>query len=181
MCSTLVVDNSVSVKYVYHMARGRGSDDRSEGKGEGKSEGDEGRRGFSAGHHRRAHHGPSARCRWWDGEQWEVRARVERFVEPSLLLLLRDGETHGYDLADSLAELVPDERFDLGNLYRLLRSLEGEGLVRSRWRDDLPGRTKRTYELTDEGRAALATWATALDRTSHTLAAFQRRYQEGQP
>ncbi len=84
-----------------------------------------------------------------------MQARVERFVEPALLLLLRDGETHGYDLAESLAEMVPDERFDLGNLYRLLRSLEEDGLVRSRWRDDLPGRVKRTYELTDDGRAVL--------------------------
>ena len=108
-----------------------------------------------------------------------MRARVERFVEPALLLLLRDGETHGYDLAESLAELVPDERIDLGNLYRLLRSLEEEGIVRSRWRDDLPGRVKRTYELTDDGQQVLAAWATALARTTDNLAAFQRRYQEG--
>jgi poly-beta-hydroxybutyrate-responsive repressor len=120
-----------------------------------------------------------ARCRWWSGEGWEVRARVERFVEPALLLLLRDGESHGYDLADSLAGLIADERVDLGNLYRLLRSLEEEGLVTSRWRDDLPGRSKRTYELTDEGRRVLAAWADALDRTKATIAAFQRRYQKG--
>ena len=54
---------------------------------------------------------------------------MERFVEPALLLLLRDGETHGYDLADALGGLVPDERIDLGNLYRLLRALEADGLV----------------------------------------------------
>jgi poly-beta-hydroxybutyrate-responsive repressor len=108
-----------------------------------------------------------------------VRARVERFVEPALLLLLREGETHGYDLADSLSELVPDERVDLGNLYRLLRALEDEGLVRSRWRDDLPGRAKRTYELTDEGRIVLAAWADSLDQLSNNLAAFRRRYSKG--
>jgi poly-beta-hydroxybutyrate-responsive repressor len=100
-------------------------------------------------------------------------------VEPALLLLLRDGETHGYDLAESLAELVPDERVDLGNLYRLLRSLEEEGLVTSRWRDDLPGRSKRTYELTDAGRDVLAAWADALGRLTDHLAAFERRYRQG--
>jgi len=104
---------------------------------------------------------------------------VERFVEPALLLLLRDGETHGYDLADALSGLVPDERIDLGNLYRLLRALEAEGLVSSRWRDDLPGRAKRTYELTDDGRAVLAAWATSLDQLHGNLAAFRRHYQEG--
>ncbi len=134
------------------------------------------RRGFG---HR--HSGaPAARCRWRQADGgWTVRARIERFVEPALLLVLRDGETYGYDLADSLAELLPDERVDLGNLYRLLRSLEDEGLVRSRWRDDLPGRVKRTYELTDDGRAVLAAWAEALDRATSTLAAFGRRYHEG--
>ena len=71
-----------------------------------------------------------ARCRWRTGPgQWEVHARIERFVEPALLLVLRDGETHGYDLAEALAELAPDDAVDLGNLYRLLRSLEVEGLV----------------------------------------------------
>ena len=41
--------------------------------------------------------------------QWQVQARIERFAEPALLLLLRDGPTHGYELADSLVELVPGE------------------------------------------------------------------------
>src|SRR6266508_2362312 len=51
------------------------------------------------------HGGRGARCRWLTQPgTWEVHARVERFVEPALLLVLRDGETHGYDLADSLAE-----------------------------------------------------------------------------
>jgi PadR family transcriptional regulator PadR len=136
------------------------------------------RRGGRGG---RGGRGPASRCRWWDGQRWEVRARVERFVEPALLLLLSEGETHGYDLAEALGELVPDERIDLGNLYRLLRALEDEGLVTSRWRDDLPGRAKRTYELTEDGRAVLASWADALDQLTTTIAAFQRRYQEGEP
>ncbi len=108
-----------------------------------------------------------------------MHARVERFVEPALLLLLRDGETHGYDLADSLAGLAPDDPVDLGNLYRLLRSLEAEGVVTSRWRDDLPGRVKRTYELTDDGRRLLDTWADSLRKTGDTIAAYLRRYEEG--
>jgi PadR family transcriptional regulator PadR len=125
-------------------------------------------------------HGRGARCRWSPSPgAWKVRARVERFVEPALLLLLRDGETHGYDLADSLAEMAPDDPVDLGNLYRLLRSLEAEGVVTSRWRDDLPGRSKRTYELTDDGRRLLATWAGALERTGDTIAAFLQRYEQG--
>jgi PadR family transcriptional regulator, regulatory protein PadR len=134
------------------------------------------RRGRFGTHQR----GRGVRCRWSpEPGAWEVRARVERFVEPALLLLLRDGETHGYDLADSLAGIAPDDPVDLGNLYRLLRSLEAEGVVTSRWRDDLPGRSKRTYELTDDGRRLLDTWADALSKTGDTIAAFLRRYEKG--
>ena len=110
--------------------------------------------------------------------RWEVHARIERFVEPALLLLLRDGETHGYDLAEALAELAPDDTVDLGNLYRLLRSLEVEGVVVSRWRDDLPGRAKRTYALTD-GRTAPCSTAgrRSLRRAGDTIAGLPGAYQ----
>ena len=108
-----------------------------------------------------------------------MRARVERFVEPALLLVLRDGPTHGYDLADELEALVPDANVDLGNLYRHLRALEGEGIVASEWRDDPPGRPKRVYQLTEDGGCLLDAWADALRTMESTIAAFLRRHQRG--
>jgi DNA-binding PadR family transcriptional regulator len=132
-------------------------------------------------HHRGHHRRPgAARSRTWNERAgaWDVHARVERFVEPALLLVLRDDEVHGYDLAARLEALAPDERVDLGNLYRMLRGLEEEGLVASRWRDDLPGRVKRTYTLTPDGRALLDAWAHALRSANDTTAAFLQRYQQ---
>ena len=85
--------------------------------------------------------------------EWAVRARVERFGELALLVLLANGPTHGYELIERLPELSGEDRVDVGNLYRTLRSLEDEGLVSSEWSADLPGPTKRTYTLTDEGHA----------------------------
>jgi poly-beta-hydroxybutyrate-responsive repressor len=108
-----------------------------------------------------------------------VSARVERFVEPSLLLLLRERPLHGYELLDRLPELGVEGRVDIGNLYRLLRALEEEGLVSSEWSDELPGPAKRTYELTAEGRRVLDTWAEALQRARGTIATFLDRYEEG--
>jgi len=110
--------------------------------------------------------------------QWRVHARVERFVEPALLLILRDGASHGYDLADSLAEMLPTERIDMGNLYRMLRALESEGIVESEWRDDLPGRNRRTYRLTKQGTSLLDTWAGALGSANETITAFLERYRD---
>jgi DNA-binding PadR family transcriptional regulator len=159
--SVTVVVNSVFVKYVFdmvHRGRGRWHDDA------------RGRRGRAG-----------TRCRWWHGDEdrWEVLARVERFVEPALLLVLRDTETHGYELAAELEALNPDERVDLGNLYRLLRALEEERLVASTWRDDLPGRSKRTYRLTRDGREVLDAWAASLARARGTIDAFLARYEAG--
>ena len=110
---------------------------------------------------------------------WHVRARVERFVEPSLLLLLRERPLHGYELLERIPELGVEGRIDIGNLYRLLRALEQEGLVRSEWSAELPGPAKRTYELTEEGRRLLDRWAEALRRAQGTIATFLERYEEG--
>jgi poly-beta-hydroxybutyrate-responsive repressor len=120
-----------------------------------------------------------ARCRWWSEPEDRYRAhgRVERFVEPALLLVLSDGQTHGYDLAEHIEELT-GERVDLGNLYRLLRTLEDEDMVVSKWRDDQPGRAKRVYRITPEGRLVLDAWADALRDTQQTVRGFLRRYDE---
>lgn len=104
--------------------------------------------------------------------------RIERFQVPAVLLLLRERPAHGYDLLDRLPELTGDGRVDVGNLYRLLRALEEQGLVRSEWDERLPGPAKRTYELTGEGRTALDHWAAALAATRSRLDLFLRRYEE---
>lgn len=111
-------------------------------------------------------------------DQWEVTARVERFIEPALLLTLDEGPSHGYDLAEQLAAVIGMERVDYGNLYRLLRGLEQEGIVTSEWNDELPGRSKRTYELTEAGRHLLAGWAGSLRDISQQISTFLERYEE---
>jgi PadR family transcriptional regulator PadR len=109
---------------------------------------------------------------------YEVRARLERFAEPAVLLLLREQPRHGYELLDQLPELT-GERVDMGNLYRFLRLLEAEGIVSSEWEDELPGPSKRTYTLTDEGRALLNVWAGALGDARGRIDGFLTRHSEG--
>jgi PadR family transcriptional regulator PadR len=109
-----------------------------------------------------------------------VKARVERFVEPAVLLLLRDRSRHGYELLELVPELLGEERVDVGNLYRALRALEEDGVVYSEWSADLPGPAKRTYELTAEGRGLLDGWALALRENQTLVNEFVRRYDEGE-
>lgn len=123
----------------------------------------------------------SVRCRWLvQPGHWTVRARVERMIEPALLLLLRERPRHGYDLLEAIpAVMGPDAEIDLGNLYRLLRGLEAEGLVASSWHADAPGPARRVYQLTPAGARLLDSWAAALGSTATVIASFLDRYQQG--
>lgn len=136
------------------------------------------------GHHpgRRRHGGRRSRNRREIAPgEWEVTARVERFVEPALLLALQAGRSHGYELAERLADVVGVESVDYGNLYRLLRSLEQEGIVSSEWDDESEGHAKRQYQLTENGELLLEAWVDSLRHMDTRLAAFLRRYDERNP
>ena len=110
--------------------------------------------------------------------RWQVRARLERFTEPAVLLVLRDSPGHGYELLEKLQALMPAERIDMGNLYRILRSLERDGLVDSTWDDDAPGPAKRIYVITESGRRVLAQWVDAFTKIERQIEQFRNRYEE---
>jgi DNA-binding PadR family transcriptional regulator len=99
---------------------------------------------------------------------------VERFTEPALLLLLRERPAHGYDLLERLPSLTGEQRVEMGNLYRLLRALEEEGLVSSVW-----DAGKRTYTLTARGAQLLDHWVDALRHSQERIRTFLERYEEG--
>jgi PadR family transcriptional regulator PadR len=111
--------------------------------------------------------------------RWHVRARLERFTEPAVLLVLRDTPGHGYELLVELQTLMPNERIDMGNLYRILRSLEREGLVTSTWDEEAPGPAKRIYVITQSGRRVLAQWVEAFKKIEQQISVFSKRYAEG--
>lgn len=103
---------------------------------------------------------------------------MERFAEPALLLLLRERPAHGYDLLERLPELTGEARVEMGNLYRLLRALEEEGLVSSEWDDSSAGPAKRRYAITTAGERLLNQWVDALRRSQERTARFLDRYEE---
>ena len=107
--------------------------------------------------------------------RWGVRARVERFGEPAILLLLRERPAHGYELLERLPELTGEARVDMGNLYRVLRALEEDGLVSSTWDAGEPGPAKRTYALTPAGEGVLTDWVAALRSLQEQIDSFLSR------
>jgi PadR family transcriptional regulator, regulatory protein PadR len=113
--------------------------------------------------------------------EWAVRARVERLVEPALLVLLHERPRHGYDLLEHIPALVGEGAdVDLGNLYRLLRGLEAEGLVSSRWDVDGSGPARRIYTLTPAGARLLQAWTTALRSTGTVIGTLLERFDRTQ-
>ncbi len=99
------------------------------------------------------------------------------FVRSCLLLLTAEQPSHGYDLLDRLASLGVTGA-DAGGLYRTLRSMEQEGLVRSHWETSTAGPARRTYQLTEEGMDWLHAWAASHRETIRIMSAFLDRYRE---
>jgi PadR family transcriptional regulator, regulatory protein PadR len=81
-----------------------------------------------------------------------------------------ESEQYGYSLITSLNE--NGLRIDQGTLYPLLRRLEGQGLLESRWRID-EARPRRYYILSSQGRSMLprlkAEWQSLVELLNRML------------
>ncbi|MFP5299306.1 MAG: helix-turn-helix transcriptional regulator, partial [Actinomycetota bacterium] len=65
---------------------------------------------------------------------------------------------------------------DPGGLYRTLRAMEQEGLVRSTWESSDMGPARRTYHLTEDGEDWLHAWAGTLRESARVLSVYLKRY-----
>jgi PadR family transcriptional regulator PadR len=90
-----------------------------------------------------------------------------------VLAVLAEGPLHGYAVIDALRERSGDA-FDLpeGTVYPVLHRLERAGLLTSSWQE-VGGRRRRTYRLTDPGRQVLgnerAAWYEFSDAVTRVL------------
>lgn len=110
-------------------------------------------------------------------ETTSAQVLPKNFLRPCLLLLLREQPAHGYDLLERLRPLG-FSRDDPGRLYRALRQLESDGLVRSVWEKSTSGPDRRMYELTRAGMETLHASAKDLMVTGGILSVFLSRYSE---
>ncbi|TAL84792.1 MAG: PadR family transcriptional regulator [Rhodanobacter sp.] len=78
----------------------------------------------------------------------------------ALLELARNGSLHGLGLQRVINDLLPDAlQVDAGNLYRVLREMEGRDAVSSSWDTSASGPARRMYAITPAGRRELKSWA----------------------
>jgi PadR family transcriptional regulator, regulatory protein PadR len=97
------------------------------------------------------------------------------YLKACSLLLLAEAPAHGYQLLARLAAIGP-VGFDLGALYRVLRTMEDDGLAISTWEESTLGPDRRVYRITDRGRQALQAETDILGEVFQHMATFIRRY-----
>jgi len=108
---------------------------------------------------------------------------VYRFLEPVVLYMLREnGQTHGYQLANSLQEhALTDAAIEGAAMYRTLRRLEEHGFVSSKWDIQSRGPARHIYLLTKDGEQHLEEWALVLDNLSKSMTKFVRKTRKHAP
>ncbi len=98
---------------------------------------------------------------------------LARLVRPAILTILAREGLHGYELLKRLAamSLFHGQAPDATGVYRALREMEEEGLVRGDWDVAERGPAKRRYAISQDGTACLARWI-------ETLSAYQASIAE---
>ena len=102
--------------------------------------------------------------------------RLRTILRPAVLLLLKQQDGYGYELMDRLREIGVSDT-DPGGLYRVLRAMEKEDLVRSSWVPSQKGPDRRRYSLTNEGDEVLRRSAASMVDQRRTLGELLTRYR----
>ncbi|HHY74815.1 MAG TPA: poly-beta-hydroxybutyrate-responsive repressor [Bacillus bacterium] len=95
----------------------------------------------------------------------------KNFIVPFILLSLRDLNCHGYKILQQLMDFG-FSTIDQGNLYRMLRQLEKDDIVKSEWDTSEAGPAKRIYSLTEAGEKYLKTCVYSLEHYQSMLEQF---------
>lgn len=103
----------------------------------------------------------------------------DRLIEAQLLLLLQIKPSHGYELIQRLN----DSDFTLGEVdpatvYRHLRRMDKEDLVKSHWETGPSGPGRRLYTITNNGEVLLAQWTASIRQQREKLENFIKTYEQ---
>jgi poly-beta-hydroxybutyrate-responsive repressor len=103
--------------------------------------------------------------------------RTPRFLQPSILLLLRQKPSYGYELIEDLKKgSFLETNPDAGAVYKILRKLEANGFVKSSWLTKEKGPAKRTYTITAKGKKLLTEWSKSISQKRDIFNRFLSGY-----
>ena len=103
---------------------------------------------------------------------------LEKLTQPAILMLLAQTRTHGYVLIQKLNQSnFIDGEIEAATIYRMLRRMEHDGLIVSRWQHGEFGPARREYELTERGREHLDHWVGSLKVRMKQIESFISYYK----
>jgi PadR family transcriptional regulator PadR len=101
-------------------------------------------------------------------------------LEPVVLVSLREWNSYGYELMEQAAAFG-FEAMNPGTMYRTLRHMEENGVVKSKWETSKGGPARRMYSITEAGEAYLEFWAKSLEQYQRNIDTFLRLYTGERP
>src|SRR5919199_3917661 len=97
------------------------------------------------------------------------------WLVPFLLLVLRDGDSYGHQLEETLDELGFDGMYP-GEIYRTLWHMEQEGRGLCDHEEGKFRLPQRRYLITESGETHLEFWADSLTQCREEIGLFLRAY-----
>lgn len=93
----------------------------------------------------------------------EDRLAMRGSVTALILIVLRDGTRHGYDITREVVRRSDGAvGLSYGTLYNYLKSMEADDLIAGTWEKPAGERERRLYQLTPKGeqeaRKVIASW-----------------------
>ena len=99
----------------------------------------------------------------------------KNWLQPVLLLMLREWSSYGYELMEKMAAFGL-AAMNPGTVYRTLRQMEKDGIISSSWDTSTAGPARRVYSITDAGETYLKYWANSLDHYQKMMNTFFQMY-----
>jgi poly-beta-hydroxybutyrate-responsive repressor len=108
--------------------------------------------------------------------------KIEGFIVPCILFLLKEKPTHGYEIMEKLTRLdfldiIPDPSV----IYRHLRNLEDDGKVEYKLVQGSGGPARKVYSITHNGEEYLQMWILKIRRRKKMLEKFLNTYEQTYP
>jgi PadR family transcriptional regulator PadR len=108
----------------------------------------------------------------------DTEAWAKNWYVPVILLMLREWNSHGYELMEKLSAFGLSA-MNPGTFYRVLRQMEKNGVVSSCWDTSEAGPARRIYSITEAGETYLKFWAESLDQYQKMMNTFFSLYTTG--
>lgn len=100
------------------------------------------------------------------------------FLEPALLILIKENPRHGYTLLNDV-EALGIMKLHPSVVYRILREMEELSWINSSWdAGQTQGPPRRNYHITPMGETVLLSWKKELEKTKDMISVLLDKLSE---